>query len=57
MMRSKLDHYVSLYCEAEEQLSKGTPFPKYWKAKTKEAGEQIDFLADDMLKSKEKSDE
>ena len=57
MMKSRLDHYVNLYCEAEEQLQKGAAFPEYWKAKTREAGEKIDFLADDLLQSKDKNNE
>jgi len=44
-----LDLHVNFYLEAEEQLHKNDGYEQYWKAKSREAANEIDFLAATIL--------
>ena len=44
-----LDLHVNFYLEAEEQLQKNDGYERYWKAKSREAANEIDFLATTMM--------
>ena len=49
IMRDRLTYYSSFYMEAEKQLNEDPAHKKYWSLKLKEAGEEIDKIAGEML--------
>ena len=48
-MKDRLTYYSSFYMEAEKQLNEDPAHKKYWSLKVKEAGEEIDKIAAEML--------
>jgi len=48
-MRDRLTYYSSFYMEAEKQLNEDPAHKKYWSLKVKEAGQEIDRIAGEMM--------
>ena len=49
IMKDRLTYDSSFYMEAEKQLNEDPAHKKYWSLKVKEAGEEIDKIAAEML--------
>ena len=49
IIRDRLTYYSSFYIEAEKQLNEDPAHKKYWSLKVREASEEIDKIAAEML--------